>query len=702
MLLAFVCQAQAQRVYPLVKISDIQTVKPDSLALCIDRPSLIGDTVRVQGIVLSPGGIAQSASGRQIWIRDIASQAGYNNLGIRFGGGNNPTTPTDLLNVTSGDTLEITGIVAEFIGTAGDGETQIAPLINGVRNIGDQTGPAPEATVLDNIGILNDAGRLNNLPTGEQWEGAFLEFKNVTVTTVTPFSAGTRVSFTVRDAAGNLIEVSDRFLAARPASGFIAPQVGDQFVSIKGINIHSKNRCVGSTGRGYTLNPFNANHYLKGASAPAIGGVTLIPAQPCSTSVTNIQATITDDGTIASARLIYGIGETGNFVIVNMVAGAGGIYSSAMPAQPDGTLIRYYLQATDNSGNVSNLPTNIQAPFFFTSRCSGPTIRDIQYTPYNTGNSGYVNRAVTNIEGIVSSSTFDLGQVYIQQQGATEWGGIWLTGGASIASLALGDKVRVSGNVQENFGMTRIAVTLVEKISSGNPVPVVELDPSVLSAYDFATNEKYESMLVRAKYTNNASLFVVDINLPSTTGQNVGQYRLGSSLLDPAAGVVVQAGNQGANNFSSLNVSYINNNRWATNLLAAPIVITPGQELAKSVTGVLYYGFNVLFVLPRTTADYELTATSNAKLAASQSFVLAGVPAQAGKVLTLLAKSGKVPAGLRAELVDAKGSVVALTVATQTESSLGLALPSVAPGLYTIRLENTASGRADVYRFVIQ
>jgi hypothetical protein len=233
-LLAFGVASQAQTI-PLVTISDIQNVSATDLAACNDAPpaTLLLDTVRVRGIVTVPGGQAQSASGRQIWIRAIDSQGAFNNLGIRYGRGNTATTPTDLLNVVPGDTLEITGTVEEFNGTAGDGETQINPLPDGVRNIGDDTGPAPAPTLLPNIGILNDNLRVNNLPTGEAWEGAFIEFQNVEVTTVTPFSGGARVSFTVRDAAGNLIEVSDRFLAGRFSAGFVAPSQGDQFTTPK-------------------------------------------------------------------------------------------------------------------------------------------------------------------------------------------------------------------------------------------------------------------------------------------------------------------------------------------------------------------------------------------------------------------------------------------------------------------------------------
>lgn len=614
-LMAFAGAAQAQ--YPLVRVSDIQTVSAADLANCIDAPARVGDTVRVQGIVITPGGLAQSASGRQIWIRDIDSQAEFHSIGVRYGGGNNPTTPTDLLNVVAGDTLEITAVVQEYNGTSAtnptnDGETQLVPLTDGVRNIGDGTGAAPTANLLANIGILNDAQRLNNLPTGEGWEGAFIEVQNVTVVSVNLFSGGTRVSFTVADAQGNQMEVSDRFLAGRFSTGFVSPSVGDQFTSLKGIIIHSKNRCAGtaSANRGYTLNPFDATHYVRGASAPSIGGITRLPAQPCSTTNTTISATITDDGSVASAILFYAIGETGPYTQSPMTTTGGNIYTAAIPGQADGTFVRYYIRATDNLGNVTNIPNVPTAsPTFYVSRCGGPTVRDIQYTPFADGNSGYKGTIIDGLEGVVVSSATDLGQVFIQDPTQTSWNGIWLFGSAT-ATLNRGDRVRVSGTVEENFNVTRVNVAsgTVTVLSSNNPISSITLDPSVLSTYDFTQNEKYESCLVKVQMPNGTDpLYVVDSNVRAAgSTSNFGQYRLGGSLFDPANGVVVQVGNQTSTNFSTLNASYINNNRWATNLRVTPILVTQGQPLVTSLTGIVYYGFNTLMMLPRDNPDFAL------------------------------------------------------------------------------------------------
>ena len=70
---------------------------------------------------------------------------------------------------------------------------------------------------------------INQVETGEQWEGVYIEITDVTVVSVNNFVAGgvERVSFNVADANGNVLVVSDRFLAQRgptnnPPGSFVA------------------------------------------------------------------------------------------------------------------------------------------------------------------------------------------------------------------------------------------------------------------------------------------------------------------------------------------------------------------------------------------------------------------------------------------------------------------------------------------------
>ena len=630
--------AVAQRVYPLRTAEQIQTVPAARLANCDDAPNFLGDTVRIQGVVLNRGGIAQSGNGRQIWIRDLAGDGLYRNIGVRYGRGGTapgtPTSPVDILTLQAGDTVELTGTVEEFntSATSKDSETQINPLPTGVDLIGSG-GPAPAAALVNSIGLLNNSSRQNNLTTGEAYEGNFIEIQNVTVVEVAPFSNGARVSFTVADAQGNRIEVSDRFLAQRlptgnPPGNFTAPAVGDQFTSIKGIIIHNKNNCpnTGASNRGYTLNPFDASHYVRGASAPTISGVNRTVISPCSTDAVTVNTTIVDnDGTVAEAKLFFSIGESNTtYSSVPMVA-TGSSYTASIPAQAEGTMVKYYVSATDNDGRITKAP-NVSAtvnPIFYFVRCGAPQIRDVQYTPYTNGNSGYTGLTVTNVEGIVTSTANaqnDLGQIYIQQEGSSQWGGIWLIG-SSLANFNRGDKIRVTGDVKESNGMTQIAVASSSLINSNNVVTPVPVSANTLTSYSFATSEPLEGMLVTVT-APAGNLFVVDTNVlasGSAPGSNFGEYRLGGDQFNPSEGVTVLTGRLSSTVFSSKAVSYVNNisrSILAANggPLAVPAIRVNLSDRFSSVTGQVYYGFSAIKLLPRNNNDMPFITQAARKI----------------------------------------------------------------------------------------
>lgn len=610
---AYVAQAQT---FPLVPISQVQSHAGMALNLtdCNDTPNPLyfNDTIRVQGVVLVKGGLAQSASGRQFWIRDIAGGGAYATLGIR-NPVTAPTQPDDMLNIVAGDTVEITGIVKEFNGSSGsnDGETQIEPLANGVRIIAALDAAGAPAPRLLTIGDFNNDQRINKLESGEQWEGEFVEFQNVTVVEVLPFSNNTRVSFNVTDANGNKMNVSDRFAAARFVNGFVAPVVGDVYTSLKGIIIHSKNGCstTGASNRGYELNPFDISHYQKGASAPSISSITRNPNVPTSTQAVTISATITDDSTVAAAKLFYAVGASSTtYTPLDMSnGGSGNVYTAPIPAQADGSLVKFYIRATDNVNNVNNIP-NVPTsnPLFYVVRDAGLTIRDVQYTPYVDGNSGYAGQEVT-VEGIITASaeSSNLGYTFMQQEGADNWAGIWLSG-AALATKTVGQKVRVTGTVQENFGITRIVATTADVIGTGNITPLT-LSPNVFTAYSFANNEQYEGMLVKiADPVAGKSLYVVDTNADASAPANFGEYRVGLDKFDPASGMRVLAGRQTSSTYSSLAVSYVNNPKWATTdgNMSVPVIRVMAGDSVASITGIAYFGFNNMKLLPRNNADF--------------------------------------------------------------------------------------------------
>jgi hypothetical protein len=172
--------------------------------------------------------------------------------------------------------------------------------------------------IFSDLSQFNNSDRKNKFLTGEQWENQFVEIIGpLTVTFVDIFSSGTRCSFDVVDAAGNKMNVTDLFACQRLSSNggtFIAPTVGDVYNKLSGIIVHVRNDdpslgCGGpTTGRGYSLAPFDASHYSVGAAAPSISQFTRNPITPTTSQNTTITVKITDDGTVTSAKLKYAVG----------------------------------------------------------------------------------------------------------------------------------------------------------------------------------------------------------------------------------------------------------------------------------------------------------------------------------------------------------------------------------------------------------
>lgn len=594
--------------YPLVTIQDIQTVSGPNLAACLDTSPYFGDTVRVRGIVMMDGGLAQSAGGRNIWMQGSNGGA-FGGIDL-FGSSTNTTSPDDVLDLVAGDSIEVLGYVDEF-----QGESEIRPLGLGstVTILGSGI-PLPAPTIV-NISDLNDNANNNQLVTGEQYEGLFIEVQNVIVQSVTYFSGNTRVSFIVQDASGNKMNVSDRFLVQRlPAGGgtFVPPSVGDQYCFLRGVLLHSKNNCSGFNGRGYELHPFDASNYNICSAAPSIFNVTRNYVNPMSSQATTVTASITDADGIASASLKYAVGVgTMVYTSVAMTPSGGNTWQGVIPAQVNGAFVKYYVCATDSATNTScntNVPAPSNAdPYFFTVRDNGTTIYDVQFVPstFVSGNSGYVDYEVT-VTGVVTASAQpnNLGYVFIQEEGRLDWGGIMVLGSASLASVHVGDKITVTGTVKESFGYTRIEnVSSVLTAGSGTINPV-KLNPSLFSTYGFATNEAYEGMLVKIA-SGTGSLYVVDDNADGPPS-NFGEYRVGGDQFDPASGTRVLAGRQTSSTYSSLSVSYVNDSMWATTdgiMTVPPCVVNTGT-MFDSITGIIYYAFSNMKLLPRNNDDF--------------------------------------------------------------------------------------------------
>lgn len=613
--------AAFSQTFPLITIQQVQQVPNDSLGTSStgDLSPYEGDTVRIRGVVVTPPGSAVSGStnGRWIWIQDGSGPWSGINVRYSSSGSAGATTPDDMLNIVPGDSVEIIGVVSEFLN-----ETQIDPLPSGGFTILTGVGGlSPVRTVqYSDLSVF----QLTNPPIpstvqGEPLEATFAEFINVEVTNVVPTS--TDIRFTVKDASNNEVEVYDTYTVQQPSvvSGnnqipyppFNPPVVGDVFDTLKGI-IDGRN--FGNSPP-YAIAPFDTTHYVYGASSPKITNVFRNFQVPTDAQQVTVTATIADNGgsIVGTPQLFYALGEANtNFTPVSMTfTGSNNQYTATIPAGADGQMVKYYLTATDNDNNTTAVPSAVptEKKFFYFVRNTGIlTIRDLQYTIYNDGESGYLGETVT-VQGVVTASIAD-GDFpsfnWVQDVNTTEWGGIRVAFGGTnpqnFSNTPKGELVEVTGLVEENFGFTQIEIQNDADFSTlasvGAPSPI-EKDPGEFTTYSFA-NEKFEGLLIKLVGANPGdSIYIVEDNADAPS--DFGEYRVGRDKFNPANGSRVLVGRGSG----SHNVSFITPNvNLDAGYNATPIVVEVGDRMT-SLTGLMYFSFGNFKLLPRKNSDFE-------------------------------------------------------------------------------------------------
>jgi hypothetical protein len=614
LLLTLALSSTMMAQYDTLRIDSIQYVAPSDLANCVDLSRYDGDTVVLTGIALVDGD-AYGSTSHNIQISQYAWPTPFG--GIRFRQGDpNAQYNVNILDIKQGDSVIAVGFLSQY-----QGETQFEPLEtnNSIKIL--KRNIAVSDTVLS-VGDLNDATRNNNLRDGEQWESAYVTIEDVEVVSVDPF-LGNRVSFVVADQAGNRINISDHFKAQRTSAytftdskgrtftgDFVPPAVGDKFTSLSGIIIHSKNNCPGETGRGYELQPFEKSHYKYGPSAPRISNIKRSHAVPSSSQAVTITADIIDlDGSVTAAELYYNTGTDRfdvNFTMVAMTNTTGNTYEATIPAQGNGTFVRFYLKAQDDSSNTTQLPSSnvTESTYSYRVRDNGLGIYDVQFTPFPSGDSPFLGEEVT-VTGVVTSSgkSDDLSVIHIQQEGLIGgWAGVMLTNPGTTFNR--GQKIEVTGTVQEAFGNTAISVTSVSDQGTGTINPTY-IEPDTFTTYDFDRNEKWESVLVGLINADaglgNGRIHIVDTNADSGGGNNYAEYRVGRDPFDPGSGCRVLAGRDG---LSSTAVSYVNSSSFVQDPYPITKVLVSDTMNMDTLLGIMTYSFSNMKILPRDNDDF--------------------------------------------------------------------------------------------------
>ncbi|MBN1348982.1 T9SS type A sorting domain-containing protein [candidate division KSB1 bacterium] len=485
------------------RIQRIQQVRNSDLVLAYqdeysDSSYASGDTIKVRGIVTMPTGLSYAGDG----IKFIVSEMdGGPWSGILSYHPDSTAYPT----LYEGDVIEVEGYIDEYR-TIVSNMTEF--WITSEIEITDIGQPLPAIDTL-NTGDLR-------LPVdAEQWGNVFVAIKNAKVveTDINPQDG----VFAVDDGSGSLIVDNDSDSLYYYYLDNPKPPLGANLESARGWVYHHFGSYADCTT--YKLAPLYLTDMIWGGGAPpAITSVHRDIAVPGSTDDVTVTAEITTELSIVEAALYYDVvsgGTSAGYVKVVMTNTSGDLYEATIPAQSAGTVVNYYVIATDDLGQTSCLPIDINRKNFWykVSNVSTLTIKDIQYTPWEIADSPMEGQHVA-VTGIVTADTGAnrVYRAYAIQDAMQPWSGIFAWN--IKTELYRGAEVTVFGTVTDYNpdypskwnNNTLIMVDSVIVGSSGNVIePLIVKTGRLVETTQEA--ESYEGVLVRIQ---NATLTHMD------------------------------------------------------------------------------------------------------------------------------------------------------------------------------------------------
>ncbi len=587
----------------LVTIQSIQQLPMDSLLKNRTLSMKEGDTVRVRGVVtfdprLSALGATSAIPWYQTFIEDTASVGNWKGLNVRMFPAADTNNVLFFDNFVKGNIIECTGVIGEFKGTNPiSGETQINLLPVASQVVGFSTKPITAKVIQLSDLMRNNSGTNVFQPTtGEQYEGMYVEIKNVLVASLSVSTSTQRIAWRIQDLAGNAMQVRDNSKEMRPP--FISsPQsavpnpTAPVFIQLNKVYSYVRGVIVELITNGvseYAIAPLTTTDIgAVLASPPLVDSVTTNPVVPTSSQAVTITADITDlDGSVQNAFVGYsvGVGNT-NFTMLPMTAGLNNKYTAIIPAQANGSYVNFYVKGTDNQGNTTFFPDSLASRSAYRVLDQGVnSIKLIQETYFANGNSIYTGKVVPmNVRGIIMASvdTKDLGRV-ILQDGNGPWSGIMVSPGINndLSNRYRGDSIRITqAKVVETNGVTTLEDVFATYISSGNPLKTAaKINLDSIAARSFTYCEPYESMLLKFD-----TVYVVNQNpdAPSNFGEFGVHYTLGSP--------------------TSLRVD-----DFATSMNTPPNFNLDSVKLNQKINfiyGILTYSFGNWKILPRNKSD---------------------------------------------------------------------------------------------------
>lgn len=570
--------ANAQNPYPVIPIDTVQFVNMNKLSASFPndssdyvnpffKDSIYRDTVRFDGIVLFDPRLYGLSTSRK------ATVLSADTFGRPWGGieimcepaGSGRTLPQLLNdnkfydNLKPGTRVRATGVIRTFRGSAPTGTRQGQSQVNMVRaNVNWDNGieildlepkkvtatPVKiDSLMTGNAGI----GQVQVKASGEKWEGSYVELQNVTV--FSRQASGSRWFWSIADDKGNAIDVSDFSAWFRndnlsdsllPAGRFSPPLPGTRISFVRGVIIES---VIGGQYR-FTIAPLLPSD---------IGPISYTPPTITSRDRTPVIARSTDSvgvlvkvqqgsARVSNVKLFYAVGYSNNTfdsvtLTRNTLPNDTMQFFGFIPAQANGSIVKYFVRPTDANGFFTNSP-NATGDFnaYRVNDAGIASIQDLQFSPYPNNQTIWNNDSITGVDirGIVTATNMIQGTTNILtvQNGTGTNSAIIVnrTSGDGTGTWKVGDSVSITDfRIRESFGMTTLNSIKGNIISSGNNLPAyTTLNMDTIAAISASSARRpelapYEGMLLRFD-----SVFVVNTNADAPS--NFGEFVINNDI----------------------------------------------------------------------------------------------------------------------------------------------------------------------------
>jgi predicted extracellular nuclease len=443
----------------------------------------------------------------------------------------------DISGMSVEDSIAITGNITEYYGL-----TEITGLTDLVVVSSGHSITPTFVTAADISPACDEAD--------EAYENVLVKVLDVTID-----STADHGSYWASDGVGTAFLVDDDLLYPLPVS------IDQNFVSITGVSkyAYDANR----------LEPRGIGDFESAGNLPPVIGSVLRYPYPTvyPTDEATVSANITDDGTIASAYLY--VQETAlTFNPVSADSTVGDIYWFTIGTNPIGTLVEYYVEATDDEAATSYSDTS---SYTVADPSLAPIpIYDVQYTLIDTPGCypSPENGNTVTLTGVVSATLNNRTRFYFQDADSG-WSGLYAYNASD--SVSPGDSITAVGQISEYNGLTEFYYPTITIEGTGTIYDPIAVTSAEIGSQGCAiAGEPYEGMLVQL--TN----FTVTSG-PTAFGEWWGNDGSGDSCM-------------------------------VEDYLYFDLDLTVG--LTYEITGICHYSYDQFRVYPRNADDIVPAATS--------------------------------------------------------------------------------------------